>query len=465
MRLRSKTAWGVIFVVLVAGVGIVANPLLTTCKEQWTAALASEAALALAWISFALFAAHGRDPAVAVEPPTRSGPHAQAWAVLAVVLFLWAWFYRERWTHPVLAHDDLHYVAASIDAPNTWRTLLKPYNEHLVVPTRIWTWAWSRGASENQLPVRLAWSTLPLFAAAAAQLFLLAFARFRSEAVALVVVAVFSLTSVYSEVVDWYAASQWLFPLNLLLWGLRAAESAGVRGERRAASMSALPALMGPFAFSMGALVGPAASLWLATKMLERGRRPSLWSGLPVLATVVALAMVAPILAAQLASEDYRSSGGRGLSETLNIPGGLVLSLRMTLEVLLLENLGVRGTLESRPAQAGLFAALVAAILILLRRRPAAWRIAPSLFLIVGGYAATIPLRTWVSYHDLLRWNRYQLVPQLGVALLVGELAVIGSQATPSGEPRRLDGIRTIGVVALALVLVYLHAGAATNGR
>ena len=49
-------------------------------------------------------------------------------------------------------------------------------------------------------------------------------------------------------------------------------------------------------------------------------------------------------------------------------------------------------------------------------------RLWPIAAMIVVGYAIAIPFRTWQSYAGLVTWNRYQLIPQLGLSLLIAGL-------------------------------------------
>src|SRR5690606_24544312 len=128
-----------------------------------------------------------------------------------------------RWEHPKIIGDDNHYLAYAETWPATRSALLVPYNEHLVVPTRLLTYALVQRGGDN-LATAMAVSAIPLFALTYLQLFFLARRWLGSEVAGLVATMLFALTGVYSEIIVWYSATQWLFAFNLLLVNLNVAE-------------------------------------------------------------------------------------------------------------------------------------------------------------------------------------------------------------------------------------------------
>jgi hypothetical protein len=333
-------------------------------------------------------------------------------AGLVFVYGLWLWLFRDRWLHPTGFADDYRYLAQSKDWPTTWRHLFTPFNEHLVVPTRLWTYGVVRAAGDSD--------PAPFLAATAACFFvptlLLAFLFFRrvgrTDEWGLIGAALFSLTLCYDEVVGWYSATQWLIPFNMLIGSLLLVECSSLRHF----VFAPILAFAAPFSFSIGMLVGPLSAVWAIGRGISSRR-----AALCFVSGLAGSAIASLLIAQRMRESDYWLEGGKGAWSAFDPAGGAVYAVRLSVDRLVLTNLGWRATAAPLPAVGVLFPLFFLIGTLVLHRRPAVWRLYPALLVIVAGYASTLPFRTWEKYLVIINWTRYQLVPYLGlVALVVG---------------------------------------------
>ena len=75
---------------------------------------------------------------------------------------------------------------------------------------------------------------------------------------------------------------------------------------------------------------------------------------------------------------------------------------------------------------------------------------------IAAGYTITVPFRTWQTYAGLVDWNRYQLIPQIGMSLLVAGL--VGADAKLRGG---LNGRMLLWFLAALALWTVLQSGTA----
>jgi hypothetical protein len=287
-----------------------------------------------------------------------------------------------------------------------------PFNEHLVVPTRLWTYGVVRAAGDAD-PAPFLSATAACFFAPTLVLAFLLFRRIgRTDEWGLIGAALFSLTLCYDEVVGWYSATQWLIPFNMLIGSLLLLESS----SPRLFLFAPILAFAGPFSFSIGMLVGPLSAVWAIGRGAP-GRRAALCLVSGSTGSAIALFLIGR----RMSESDYWLEGGKGAWSAFDPVGGAVYAVRLSVDRLLLTNVGWRASAAPLPAVAVLFPLFFLIGILVLRKRPAVWRLYPALVFLVAGYASTLPFRTWEKYLVIINWTRYQLVPYLGlVALVVG---------------------------------------------
>lgn len=460
MEIAPRVFWGTIAVAFGVGLGIFGNPWLTTSAAIVRTVVYVETAGAALWLFRELRRARQRSP----MPPAESSPPpvaATGWLVFGAIAVLWLILFRERFLHPALPiGDDAHYLRDSADWPTTRKNLFAPYNEHTVVPARLLTFAAIETAALLDIGVHIvmAAATLALFLTSLMLVYWFARGWWASDAGGLLTVAVFAIATNYREVILWYSASQWLFSFCLLQVGLVLATRNSVRGDRWTEAAGMIPAFCGPFAYTVGVLVGPLCSLYRAAR--QPSGRAGGWRAVlaPTIGTAAAVPVVAAILWSWFGTETYANSGGRG-PQAFSPGDGTVYILRLSVDLLILRNLGFP-TVTPERSLIWLLPLAAAAIVGLLRWRPGLWRLWPHVALVYLPYACTIPFRTWVDYGILTSWTRYQLFPQLGVALLVSgtvrELAPAWLQ--PS---RRLAFREGLAITLLAVILLARQEGLA----
>jgi hypothetical protein len=174
-----------------------------------------------------------------------------------------------------------------------------------------------------------------------------------------------------------------------------------------------LLAAVAPWCYTIGAVVGPTAGVWHWLRQRTSWRVPWLLFAVGILSTVLAVAMVAK----KTREAAYWESGGRGLWEAFDPVAGFAYVERLVVDRLLLTNLGWRRLPAPAAVALVLFAGAIAACVVALRRRPKLAAALPGLLLIALGYGVAIPFRTWESYVSICNWTRYQMLPQLGLAL------------------------------------------------
>jgi hypothetical protein len=442
--------------------------------------------------------------------PAKTAAVAPAAILLVWIAILWVWLWWPRFAEARLADDDLIYVLESLTWHDAWANLLRPYNEHFLVPARLWTWLLCQLADEARRPwVLVAGSgilfvgTWPLIYAAIAR-------EADSPALGVLAVQFFALTTAHREVVEWYAASQWLFAVYPIAGGILAVQCPTAPGWRRLAA-ACLCAAVGPLCYWVGALTGPLTSvyLWSHRRANWRAKDLAIWLA-PTAATATA-ALVLFRLAATAATErgqntvtaeqvaaavaaervDSKRNSRHELPPALfhpdkNVEAGsssvpaaelarnaagrwrrlngtdlqraALFAARFATDRLLLNNLGLplrwRGWLGGHAVWFGGFAIVT---LWLLRDRAERGRLAFGWAAIVLGYAIVFPFRTQIPYERGLLVNaRYQLVPQVGFVWLIAIGLARHQIAWLSGP--RLDCRVALALAAAAALLFVLRS-------
>jgi hypothetical protein len=428
--------------------GVVLNPLFSDQYQQANALLAGEAVFALFVTTVAFCRARSesdRSPVndqVALESAGRSpvapapGSPNRPWLILALIFGAALYLHRWEWAKPQFIDDDRINLEIARSWDSTRDHLLKPFNEHLLVPTRLWAFAAVQLTTPATLPHSLMAGIWLLFSAALVQLFLLARRELGGDGVGLLAVAAFSLTYVHHECLWWFMAAQWLWTLNLLLAVWLILDPRTPTAMR--VNMATVAAFVGPFCFSIGLILGPCASIWIACRWRENRR---VWWR-PVVGAVLGLLATAPFVVEGLRRDDPGSYTVQLRWFAFDFWQGLGTTARLVIDYLVFANLGLPRTVawdvpifytslgltaaSWPPVAAALVFPFVAAIPAwVLAKQPSCWRLAPFVLLIVLNFGIVVPFRSWMDYPQLSNWTaRYQLLPHLGLVLfLVGAWA------------------------------------------
>lgn len=336
-----------------------------------------------------------------------------------VLVPLWLAMHWNRVTEPRLFVDDFHYVDVARSFTRTWSNLLTPFNEHVCVLTRLFTWLGCCLSGDSDPARVLAYGGMALFSVCAIVFFVYLVRETGNAILAWAGTGLFLFSAAHREIVNWYSASQWSWALLLMLGNLVLLQRSGIRSSGRRLVATAALSAVACFNFAVGAFVGPISAIYLLLK--SPGESPPLarWSrcGVPVVGTVVALAVLIPLKAPQvLAAASY---GGRAAADAIAPFRGVLYGVRSVVDLLFLKNLGIDVVGPSpRVVYVIGFALAVFAggELVRLSRRPAVPALGGSIILFAD--AVTLPFRAWVQYESYVQWTRYQLFPQLGVALL-----------------------------------------------
>jgi hypothetical protein len=421
--------------------GVVLNPFFGDQYGQSNALLAGEAVFALFVTTVAFWRAksvsewRSAENTAAAASDVRNSisqvpkPTIRSWLILGSIFGAALFLHRWEWAEPRFIDDDRINLEIARTWESTCRHLFKPFNEHLLVPTRLWAYAAVRLSTPESLPHALLGGVWLLFGLALVQLFLLARREFGGDGVGLLAVAGFSLTYVHHECLWWFMAAQWLWTLNLLLtvWLILDPRTPATGRVNLAAAAS----FVGPFCFSIGLVVGPCAAMWIACRW--RVNRCACWR--PVVGTMLGLIVTAPFVVEGLRHDDPGRYGVQLRWFAFDFWHGLGTTARLVVDYLVLGNLGLPRSVTWQapafytstgftavswpPTAAAMIFPFVAAIpATVLARRPSRWRLAPFVLLIVLNYGIVVPFRSWMDYPQLSNWTaRYQLLPHLGLVL------------------------------------------------
>lgn len=466
MNISPRAAACALLTVLGLGIGIVANPWIRTGEQLFRVLAVLEVTATVCWLGCEFRRATAKRRAELLQPrattdpanletiPTATGLSPWTLCQFFLIVALWVFLYRDRWLAPQPMPDDDQLFRQSVDWATTRRHLLVPMVDHVMILPRLITFVALQLSGDMSRDAAGAAVSAALFLPALGMLFLVARNEWRSDGAALLAVAIFALSPAYREVIFWYTATtQWLVPLNMLLAGILLVQRGGfTMSVGRMVAVTIIAATV-PLCFSFGMIVGPLLSVWLATR--SRAGTGVRSMGCILAPTVGAVAGTA-VLMANLA--------GQGRSFAPEFVLGVVTSARLAMDVLLLRNLGIGWRL---PKHAFCVAwPLIAVLLaVLVRRAPEPRRLIPILATVVLGYAAVVPFRAWVQYHDLVDWTRYQLFPHLGFALLMTD-AFVGTSRRLATPPDAWWRTAQAALVAgVSLTLTWLHSGLSMSGH
>jgi hypothetical protein len=431
---------------------VILNPFFSDYLLQANALLAGEAVFALVFWAVAFLRARridestSPDSRLSLRESTSSATFAERKATAAAafsprlvlslaLLFLAALFlHRYHWFHPRFIDDDLINLRIAQSWDSTREHLFKPFNEHLLVPTRLWAFAAVQTTTQESLPHALLVQIWILYGVALVQLFFLARREFGSDATGLWAVAGFCLTFIHHECLWWFMAAQWLWTLNLLLAVWLILDPAKPSAAR--ANLATMLAFLGLFTFSIGLVIGPCAAMWIACRWRERR---NLWWR-PLVGTLLGLLATAPLVAAGLRQQDPGKANVKLKWFELDLWHGMGTTTRLVVDYLVFKLVclppffvppGLAEAFKPLGVPTGIWPPLLSAMVfpfvaaipvLVLKKKPACWRLAPFLVLAILNFGIVIPFRSWMDYPQMAHWTaRYQLLPHLGVTLfLVG---------------------------------------------
>ncbi len=357
---------------------------------------------------------------------------------------------RLRW--PSLFSDDVIRIAHLQTMPLRGM-LVRPFNEHLAPLFELVSWLTWHLAGERLGAAAVAFTLASFLPFGLCLLALGALARreLGSTTSALAVVAAVSLSAVHVETVWWYSASSFTWALlgTLLAWrGVLFWEDATGRKGRIGGGMLALmAALAAPACSAIGLIAGPLAALRALNLSGRRGRDRLVIAALAIVGTLLYLTFAAAFR--------YRDVLTESVARNADPRTGFLSICRGPIDVLLPGLLGM-GNIDrflSGGRDLALFGLGGVAALVLAwrspRRRPV---VLGGLGLILGGYGLTYPFRTVHGPHWILEVQRYHLLPQVGLVLVLAA-ALRPWLARFDANPRRA----WLAGTALAALLLLAH--------
>jgi hypothetical protein len=323
-----------------------------------------------------------------------------------------------RLKRPCLYGDDVLRIIDLQTKPLS-TLLFRPINEHMAPFFELVSWAtWDlAGRKLVRAPLAFALTSIVPFLACLALLRRVAQRELGSITAARAAVAIFSISTVYAEVVLWYSASTfaWALMWTLIVW--LCAESA-VGGRSRIGVWGTVPAAaLAPACSGIGLLAGPLGTIrWLSGPASPDPHRrgPQLAAIAPLLGTGLYLAICSAFR--------YRGVLESSLRRHADLARGLELACRAPACKLVPSLFGWHDADLDLPPLPCLAVSLVALAGILAwarRGRPRAM-ILGGLWLILGGYGLIYPVRTHLGTdHTVLHMERFHLFPQLGLSLIL----------------------------------------------
>jgi hypothetical protein len=389
-------------------------------------------------------------------PSNHPNDHAGCFALaLLTISALWAAMFRERYLRPALFFDDFDYVDIGRQWSTTVEHLFVPYNEHLCVATRLFTWLICSAVTNDHLPRLMALAGMALFAATWVPLYFFVRNEFGSAVLGLVAISVFAITTVHREVIEWYSASQWCWALLALLWCLVILQTgANAPGLWRLAASVVISAIA-PLNYAIGLFVGPLATVYLLTRKCNGASISAASCVAPLLGTVLFLAVAVPLKARGVI--ERASYAGQTPAEAVDPLKGVLFGVRSTVDLLMARNVGIEThRYLRREWYAGLFIALILVLAELVERSRRPIPLILGIAMVLIPYAVTLPLRSWVQYPQFLWWTRYQLIPQLGVTLVV--CSALAEYCPNWAVGRSMTWTGAVAIISLAAIQFVVHA-------
>jgi hypothetical protein len=337
--------------------------------------------------------------------------------------------------HPMIVYDDFAILAKSLTWSATWQNLWLTQNEHAMPLGRLTTWGLVQVAGRpSHFPFTVALQGPFAFLVSLGLLYRFVRRELGYPFYGLTAMIVFGVTSVYTQAVDWFAASFSILALDMLLLGLLAAQRWRQTGRHIHLVLCVFWTALAPAWFASGVLAGPLCCLYLLPQEGERldsrgeGQPTLRWllSSLarrlsPLLGTAVFLAISLPRTAERIMHTSHYE--GRTALESFGPWTGLLYTDRSLVDNLALGVVGV-GTV-SCPLWLLPFALFALGSLLWWWWRPVPQRrlLVLGLGFILLSYFLTYGARAGWDYDRNLftwpHWGRYHLQPQLGLALLV----------------------------------------------
>jgi uncharacterized membrane protein YidH (DUF202 family) len=461
---RTFLAW--VALTLLVAFGIVLNPLVTSLHVVEVGVLAGEGVAGLALVAVGVYRAYRIDRreervevATIIERNDCQRPSLGAIAAFVATLAAWAFIHRDRWPGTPPFSDDYYYLGSAQSWARVKADLFAPFHEHFIVPQRLISYLVVAAGRRIGEPIAMQLAGAVLFLMVAGLLFAMARRRFRSEAATIVALVLFCLCGSVREPYHWFSASLWLVPLILLLLALVALTPRSTRLAPARIAIASAIALVAPFSYSIGLAAGPIATVWLWSQRGERGP-PVHWLATlaPTLATGAWLLLLGPGMLAWFRTDEYLSAGVDSLKD-FDFFAGLACAVKLSVDKLLLANVGLSGGVGAWWAHAAVFPLVPIALVVLLRRRPATWRFVLLLLAMAAiGYGLTLPFRATVRYDELIFWDRYQLIPQLGLALFFAGIADTAAHRHGPNGWRRLSKTDGRWIAALIAAMTLLQA-------
>jgi len=400
---------------------------------------------------------------------------------------------RSLW-NPVLFADDFGILLQSYTWAEAWANLWTPVNEHSWPLTRLATWALIQVAGRpTALPLVLAVQARLVQLACMVLVYLFVRRELGQPFFGLVAMAVFGISAVYREAVFWFAASPALPALATALLALLAAQRWRQFGRGWDLALSAFWSLLAPAWFGGGILVGPLCCLYLLSAGGQnpgepRGVSPrvnriagggndfhpgayaprlagsAFWLQAlsPLLGSLAFLAVSLPLAGERILHAEHY--GSMNALQAFEITTGLVNTGRSVVDNLLLGSVGIAG-FACPPAL------VVVGLAVLTGAGVWGWpRLSQRRLLILGlgfillNYVLIYGARAAWLYatedgQGLRFWSRYNVFPQLGVALVVCA-GLAGRQDFSSGSDQLSRGqLWGIGWLIPALLILQLPHG------
>jgi hypothetical protein len=315
--------------------------------------------------------------------------------------------------------DDFPMLMESWTWSDAWSRLWLPFNEHAMPLGRISTW----------ILVQLAGSPTWVPFAVAAQgplavligmwlVFLFVRREMDQEYLALLALIVFGVTTIYFETVCWFASSFSVLALDTLFLALLAAQRWRLTGSWYHLALSALWSALAPGWFAAGILAGPMAALYLLPREDRQTWRHWPCALVPLAGSLAFLAVSLPRTADHIMHLEHYA--GRTTLEAFNPVQGGINTARSLVDNLLLGNFGVSGIALPRWLTFPGLCLLAVAGLWWWQQAKSRRLLTLGLGLILVSYWLVYSARAEWSYDtQLCTWTRYNLLPQLGLALYI----------------------------------------------
>lgn len=331
---------------------------------------------------------------------------------------------------PMLLFDDFQMLARGMTWEATRASLGEPFNEHVMPPGRLTTWALVQLAARP--------TNLPFAAALQGPIVLVVGMLLLGHFVrvelghpfyGVVAMALFGVSSIYHQAATWYAATFSFLALDTTLLALLAAQAWRQRGQIHSLLGCVLASAFAPSWSAVGVLAGPLCCLYLLGT-----RRLAFLT--PLLGTATFLLLLVPRAAERiLHTEHYRGSTA---VEAFDLGVGIAATRRAVVESLLPGVVGIGGISFPTVLLPEAWAVVLVLTVWWWRRSIARRLVVLGVAFILCNYVMTYSARArWIELGERMNtptWNRYHLFAQLGLVLILG-----GGMQHGEGRWWRLD--------------------------